>query len=73
MTHHKRADQTALSAAREYARWHLGDPEWADILLSVYRDPAGAMRMLADDQGDKYNRRALAILREFVPTEGDQL
>lgn len=29
-----------LAAARRLARWELGDPSWAEIILDAYRNPA---------------------------------
>lgn len=29
-----------LAAARRYAGWHLGDREWADLIITAYNNPA---------------------------------
>lgn len=39
-----------LDAAREYARWHLGDPGIADRILRAYLDPEAAREYLAADR-----------------------
>ncbi len=31
-----------LDAAREFARWELGDADWADLIVRAYLDPARA-------------------------------
>lgn len=32
-------DPKGLDAARRYATWHLGHPEWADNILEAYFNP----------------------------------
>ena len=34
--------EARISVARRVAQWHLGDPEWADAILSAYFAPTVA-------------------------------
>jgi hypothetical protein len=39
----KELDARGLAAARRYAQWHIGDPNWADSILAAYVDPEGTI------------------------------
>jgi len=39
-----------VAAARRYARWHLGDPHWADNILRAYQNPEVTNRNLDEEQ-----------------------
>ena len=43
-------DPAGLAAARRVARWHLGDPFWADSILRAYRNPEATNRQLDEEQ-----------------------
>ena len=42
------SDMEGTAAARRYARWHLGDPHWADEIIRAYKNPA-----VVNDELDK--------------------
>ena len=44
------ADARGLQAARRYARWHIGDSNWADSIIGAYLNPDAAMEALDHDQ-----------------------
>jgi hypothetical protein len=39
-------DPRGLRVARRYARWHIGDPYWADAILDAYLNPDAAEEQL---------------------------
>lgn len=43
-------DPAGLAAARRSAHWHIGDPEWADLILDAYFDPEDANTALDQEQ-----------------------
>ena len=43
-------NQTGLFAARRYARWHLGDGNWANQIIDAYLNPDETHRQLDEDQ-----------------------
>lgn len=45
-------ESDGLSAARAYAAWHLGYPDWADSIIDVYLNPAEAREALAIEMRD---------------------
>jgi hypothetical protein len=44
------AERDALIVARRVARWHIGDPSWADLIVNAYLNPDAAMAQLQADQ-----------------------
>jgi len=38
-----------MAAARARARWELGDPTWADVLVGTFLDPARDHQILRQD------------------------
>lgn len=46
-------DQDGLIVARRYARWHIGDPSWADAIISAYLNPDTAQAQLQQDMRDE--------------------
>lgn len=38
-----------LAAARRYARWHIGDRSWADLILNAYQNPEVTNTQLDED------------------------
>ena len=40
MTKHIELNEGGLEAARRYARWHIGDSHWADLILKAYFNPS---------------------------------
>lgn len=42
-----------LDAAREFARWYLGDSGWADEILGAYLDPEDARTRVARERGPR--------------------
>lgn len=44
-------DRDGLRAAREYATWHLGYPDWADAIIGAYLDPDAADERLRREKG----------------------
>lgn len=43
-------DAAGLAAARRYARWYIGDPSWADEILSAYSSPEATNAQLDEEQ-----------------------
>lgn len=43
-------DSEGLQAARKVARWHLGDPDWANLLIGAYLQPGPALERLRADK-----------------------
>lgn len=41
-----------LEAARAYAAWHIGHPDWADSIIDAYMHPERALEELAADKED---------------------
>lgn len=41
-----------IDVARRYAEWHLGDPNWANRFLDVYRFPHRTQRELDKEMRD---------------------
>lgn len=39
-----------LKAARKYATWYLGDPNWADNILHAYLNPERTLARLQSEQ-----------------------
>jgi hypothetical protein len=39
-----------MRAARRYATWYLGYPEWADNILHAYNNPEAAMKQIDGDK-----------------------
>jgi hypothetical protein len=44
-THNER-----MEAARRYATWYLGYPEWADNLINAYNNPKDTHKQLDADE-----------------------
>lgn len=53
------ATEEGRQAARAYARWYLGDPNWADIILDAADAPTLTWHKLADE-GDEVAKRRVA-------------
>lgn len=43
-------DQKGLNAARQVARWHLGDPYWADRIIGAYINPEAGLDRLREER-----------------------
>lgn len=43
-------EEPSLSAARRYARWHLGSPHWADAIIDAYQNPERSNAALDEEQ-----------------------
>lgn len=41
-----------LAIARRLSGWEIGDPAWADLLITAYLDPAAAEARLAEEMGE---------------------
>lgn len=39
-----------MAAARRYARWHIGDPMWADHIIHAYNNPEATNALLDEEQ-----------------------
>ena len=44
------SSKEGIAAARRFARWHLGDPNWADQIIRAYTNPSEANAMLDEEQ-----------------------
>ena len=43
-------DRDGLIVARRVARWHIGDPDMADLIIHAYLNPDAAQAQLEADQ-----------------------
>lgn len=48
-------DQKGLNAARQVARWYLGNPYWADRIISAYINPEAGLDRLREEKGGELN------------------
>lgn len=48
--------EQGLAAARAVARFHIGDQDWADLILAAAEDPSSAWEDLAE-AGDEIAKR----------------
>lgn len=48
-------DTVGMQAARAYAQWHLGYPEWADQIIHAYEHPYETLEILRSDGMDTRN------------------
>lgn len=44
----RRTDHDGMVVARRVARFHIGDPEWAPLIVGAYLDPDRAQRALEE-------------------------
>lgn len=47
------AHHEGLQAARAYAQWHIGDPDWADSIVDAYLHPKQALEQLDADRAEE--------------------
>jgi hypothetical protein len=47
-----KVDEAGLAVARRYARWHLGDPAWANRIIRAYLNPEEAQALLDAETND---------------------
>lgn len=33
-------EREGIRVARRIARWHIGDPYWADLIIAAYKNPS---------------------------------
>lgn len=52
MLDYEKIDQPGLRAARRYARWRLGDGDWADRILNAYFNPESIHEYINAEQGE---------------------
>lgn len=45
-------DPRGMQAARRYARWHIGDGHWADLIIQAYLNPDETFAQLDAEQVD---------------------
>lgn len=43
------AMQNSMKAAREWARYHIGDASWANDIIWAYEHPSEAMKLLNEE------------------------
>ena len=52
-------DTEGVRVARRVARWHIGDPSWADLIIGAYKDPVAYEQRLEDEISEgKHHDRA---------------
>lgn len=42
-------DMHGLRVARQFARFHIGDPDWANMIIQAYLNPDEEERILAEE------------------------
>lgn len=45
-------DQDGRLVARRVARWHIGDPDWADLIINAYLNPKTHQEQLEQEMKD---------------------
>lgn len=46
-------DRNALIVARRVAQYHIGDPDWADLIVGAYLNPDAAQASLQADMDNR--------------------
>ena len=46
------SDIEGRQVARRVAAWHLGDPDWADLIIDAFRNPREAQQELDKEKGE---------------------
>lgn len=45
-------DRDGRIVARRVARWHIGDPDWADLIINAYLNPKTHQEQLEQEMKD---------------------